>query len=48
MIQTRCDTRGPQFAQSFSGKYQALGDVMAFLSNSSQQRLLECLREFQG
>src|SRR5262249_28220647 len=42
MIQTRCDTRGPQFAKSYSGKYQALGDAMSFLSNASQQRLLEC------
>jgi hypothetical protein len=48
MIETRCDTRGPQFAESFSGKYQALGDVMGFLSNSSQDRLLEVLREYQG
>jgi hypothetical protein len=48
MIETRCDTRGPQFAESFSGKYQALGDVLGFLSNSAQDRLLEVLREYQG
>jgi hypothetical protein len=48
MIETRCDTRSEQFARAYSGKYLALGDVMNFLTDSSQHRLLECLREFQG
>ena len=48
MIQTRSATRGEQFAKSFSGKYLALGDVMSFLSDAAQERLLECLRDYQG
>jgi hypothetical protein len=48
MIQTRCDTNGEQFAEAYSGKYLALGDVMGFLSEAAQQRLLECLRDHQG
>lgn len=36
---------GAQFAESFADKYFALGYALSFLTASSQDRLIECLRD---
>ena len=33
---------------AFLGKYSALGEVMSFLSETSQDRLIDCLAEHEG
>lgn len=48
LIAENCESSGPHFAAAFSGKYSALGDVMAFLSDNSQDRLMSCLAEHEG
>jgi hypothetical protein len=48
MIAANCETSGAKFASAFSGKYIALGDVMGFLSDHSQDRLLNCLAGYES
>ncbi|MGI8746627.1 MAG: hypothetical protein ACR2NN_29440 [Bryobacteraceae bacterium] len=45
MIEENCRESGNRFASAFAGKYLALGDVMSFLPEASQERLIECLAE---
>ncbi len=45
LVKAHYQQDGARFAESFADKYFALGDALSFLTASSQDRLIECLRD---